>query len=274
MTTQPVKKEESMEEKNTRTHSIFEDPAIAEAAKDDPVVRFISRNWKTVIGALMAVALSMVAYNSFKNTAEQKRATATQTLMDIQQGYKAITEKQQELTTLTKDHSSETDPKKKEQVQQKIDAATKELNQLRDRTTLVVDSLKSPRPFDMLAQLYRGLIAARFGDYAITQGVLSSTSWEAVGASDSAERMVAEFAVLGLARSLVDAPNSREPVMGALGNLASKGTFAAVQAAVTLATIASTPEEKVKAREVVGEVSRRFPAQEKFLAPAREQVAL
>ena len=222
MTTQSVKEEKSMEEKNTRMHSIFEDPAIADAAKDDPVVRFISRNWKTVIGALIAVALSMIAYNSFKSTAEQKRATATQTLMDIQQGYKAITEKQQELTTLTRALSTETDPKQKEEAQQKIDASTKELNQLRERTMLVVDSLKSPRPFDMLAQLYRGLIAARFGDYVTTQGVLSSTSWESVGAEDSAERMAAEFAVLGLARSLVDAPNSGDVVRSTLTTLASK----------------------------------------------------
>jgi hypothetical protein len=215
----------------------------------------------------------MIAYNSFKSTAEQKRATATQTLMDIQQGYKAITEKQQELTTLTRALSTETDPKQKEEAQQKIDASTKELNQLRERTMLVVDSLKSPRPFDMLAQLYRGLIAARFGDYVTTQGVLSSTSWESVGAEDSAERMAAEFAVLGLARSLVDAPNSGDVVRSTLTTLASKGSFAAVQSAVALATNAATPDDKAKAREVVDQVAKRFPAQEKFLAPAREQVA-
>ncbi len=273
MTTQSVKEEKSMEEKNTRTHSIFEDPAIAQAAKDDPVVRFISQNWKTVIGALIAVALSMIAYNSFKSTAEQKRASATQTLIDIQQGYKAITDKQESLTTLAKELLVESDPKKKDELQQKIDADTKELNQLRDRTTLVIDSLKSPEPFDMLAQMYRGLMAARFGDYATTEKILSATSWEAIGSPDSAERMAAELAALGLARSLVDAPSSGEMVKSALTNLASKGSFAAAQAAVTLATIAVTPDDRAKAREVIDGVSRRLPSQEKFLAPAREQIA-
>jgi hypothetical protein len=193
--------------------------------------------------------------------------------MDIQQGYNSITEKQQELSTLTKNLAGETDPKKKEEAQQKIEAATKELNQARERTTLVVDSLKSPPPFDMLAQLYRGLIAARFGDHSVTQQVLLSTSWETIGARDSAERMAAEFAALGLARALVDVPTSSEAVRSGLANLASKGSFAAVQAAVTLATIASTPDEKAKARETIEDVARRFPAQEKFLTPAREQVA-
>jgi hypothetical protein len=274
VTIQSVKEDKSMEEKNVRSHSIFEDPAIAEAAKDDPVIRFISRNWKTVIGALVAIALSMVAYNSFKATAAQKRGAATQTLLDIQQGYKAIVQKQQDVATLKKELETETDNEKKEQSQGKIDSTTKELEQLRERTTLIVDSLSSPKPFDVLAQMYRGLIAARFADYATTQKVLASTSWEAVGADGSAERMAAELVALGLSKSLVDAPEAEGIVKDTLASLASRGNYSAVQAAVSYATVATTPEEKSKARDMIAQVAQRFPAQEKFLAPAREQLGM
>jgi hypothetical protein len=195
-------------------------------------------------------------------------------LIDIQTGYKAIVQKQQELTTLTRELSAESDAKKKEEAQQKVDAGTKDLKQLHDRTKLVIDSLNSPKPFDTLAQLYRGLIAARFGDYPTTQSVLASTAWETIGSADSAERMAAEFAVLGLSRALVDAPDSAALVKNILSNLAAKGNYASVQAALTLATVASTPEEKASALNLLNDVSKRFPTQEKFLAPARERVGV
>jgi hypothetical protein len=273
VTTRSINEDKAMEEQaHTRTRNIFEDPAIADAAKDDPVVRFISQNWKTVVGALVAVALSMIAYNGFQTTAEQKRAVATQTFLEIQNSYRSIVAKQKERAGLTGELANEKDAKKKGELEQKIADADNELKQLRDRTSLVITALNSPKPFDMLSQMYRGLLAARFGDYATTEAALTSTSWEAIGAADSAERMAAEFAALGLARALMDAPASVGAAQDALVRLASKGNFAAVPAGLALSITATTPEEKGQAVKILDELSNKFPAQQKFLTPALEQV--
>jgi|GEM_PF-1728951 len=273
VTTSSINEDKAMEEEaHTPTRNIFEDPAIAEAAKDDPVVRFISQNWKTIVGVLVAVALSMIAYNGFQTTAEQKRAVATQTFLEIQSAYRSIVEKQRDLGGFRGELINEKDAKKKGELEQKIAEADKELQQLRERTSLVIAALNSPKPFDMLSQMYRGLLAARFGDYATTEAALTSTSWEAIGAADSAERMAAEFAALGLARALVDAPASAVNVKDALVKLASKGNFAAVQAGLTLSMTATTPEEKGQVSKILDELSNKFPSQQKFLAPAQEQV--
>lgn len=263
-----------MEEKNVRTHSIFEDPAIADAAKDDPIVGFISRHWKTVIGSLVAVALSMVAYDRFKDTAEHKRAVATERLLDIQQSYRAIIQRQTQIASLKRELAAEGDITKKEGIQQTVDTNTKELNQLRERTTLAIESLSSPKPFDALAQLYRGLVAARFEDYETTRSILTASSWEQVGASNSAERMAAEFAVVGLAKALVDSRDSVALAREALMKVASKGDFAAVQAALALAAVASTTEEQQQVQSIIDELSKRFPTQEKFLSSARERIGM
>ena len=263
-----------MQEDKARAHSIFEDPAIAEAAKNDPFVRFVSRNYRSLLAGLIAVGLSILAYNGFQTTAEQKRANATQALIEIQQGYDELVTKQRELQALRDQELGQADSAKKEELKKTIESAGKDVEDGRARLKLMVDALSSPQPFDVLAKMYKGLVSARTGDMDSAYGVLESVNWESVGADNSPERMSAELVTLALARALMDSPSHVAKTKEILAGLARKGSSAAVQAAVAFASIAGTADERAQAKELIDSVAVRFPSQEKFLQSALDRLAV
>jgi len=252
--------------------NIFEDPAIADAAKTDPVVRFMSTYWKPVMGALIAVALGMIAYNKIKETSAQKRAAATQTFNELREQYNTMVTKQEEAKTLERALSSKTGSEKDDSAK-KIDELKKETEQLWEKVKLRADALESPAPFDILGRLYKGMAAARMNDYDAAESALIKTPWEISGRPGSGERMVAELATLGLARSLLDSEKHSVAAKGALKGLAERGDFAAVGAVSSLASVVSTDEEKKAVRDLAEKIKSRLPAQEKFLSEATERVA-
>jgi hypothetical protein len=253
----------------TPTKDIFEDPAIAAAAQNDPFSRFVVEHWKRIAGALVAVALGIIAFNAVSTTREQKRAAATALFGQVRDQYQEIIKKKGELTELKSSLAGKSDADKKS-VEEKITAADSELNSLRDKAKLMVASLDSPPPFDILGRLYGGLIASQFGDFEVTRAALIATSWERVGSNGSAERMAAELAALGLAKGLSESPTHLGTAKDALTTLAEKGEFSAVPAAQALAALAATAEDKEKVRKLLSTLEGRFPSQSKFITEARE----
>ncbi|MCW5155910.1 hypothetical protein B7L08_037550, partial [Burkholderia cenocepacia] len=76
--------------------NLFEDPAISEAAADDPVVKFLAEYWKPVLASLVAAGLVMIAYNKITETAIQKRASATQEFGALREQYDQLVVKVKE----------------------------------------------------------------------------------------------------------------------------------------------------------------------------------
>jgi hypothetical protein len=249
---------------------IFEDPNISAAAQGDPVAKFIAQNYKPILITLIAVALGMLAYNSFKATAEAKRAAATQLFTEIRENYVGIVQKQDEL--MKAKSAVPADDKAKADAQQKTEALQRDIDQLRQKTKLMIDSLDSPKPFDLLARLYGGLIAARFKEYDAVNAALTNITWQTVGRAGSPERFVAELATLGLAKALLGSDKDRGAAREALVSLAERGEFAAVQAVMALASSSSTPDDQNQARTLIDTVRQRFPSQEKFLKQAEDDL--
>ncbi len=245
------------EGKNSR--NIFQDPALSEAAKNDPFARFVAKNWVSILVTLGAIAFIIMAYNRFTVTQEHKRAELTQSVRDIQDNYDLLLERQGELASL----KSETKPAADSAT--KIEALTKEVETLKERTTLKIDALERSGSFVSIAQLYRGLIAARFGDLEKTQSVLAATSWEQAGPEGSSERFTAELATYALAKSLLDSEAHAAVAKAALVSLAERGTIAAPQAVQALATVAKSDEEKAQVKSLADNVSKRLPSQQKFI---------
>lgn len=250
----------------TSPRNIFEDPAIAEAAKNDAFVRFVVRHWLSALVTLAVIAGSIIAYDIFTTTAEQKRADATARLGEIQETYQELVTKQGEVASLRTELQKSSDQKAKDETSSKLDSATKEVEQLHVKIGLMIAALDSPKPFDMLASLYKGLVAGRFGDYATTKLMLSADAWEQAGKPGTPERTVAEVVALGLAKMLAESDENRATAKETLQGLASRGTFVAVEAVQALSLLAETPEEKAEVSALVTDVKKRFPAQEKYLA--------
>ena len=270
MTTTAPKHEQQAS--TTTSRNIFEDPAISEAAKNDAFVRFIARNWRSALLTLVVVAGAMVAYNLFTTTAAQKRGDATARLSEIQDTYKAIVTKQDELESVRTEQQKSSDQKAKDEAGAKLEAGSKELEQLREKISLMIAALESPHPFDTLANLYRGLVAGRFRDYETTNSILVSNSWEKAGKEGSPERSIAEVVALGLAKTLVESDAYRQTAKQTLQALAERASFVAVEAVDALSLLATTPEEKASVAGLIAEVKKRFPVQEKYLSDATARV--
>ena len=245
--------------------NIFEDPAISEAAKNDAFVRFVVRYWRAGLLTLAVIAGSIIAYDIFTTTAEQKRADATARLSEIQDTYQEIVTKQGEEEGWRTDLQKASDPKAKDDITTKLDATTKEVERLRTKIGSLIDETNSPKPFDILGGLYKGLVAGRFRDFETTKAMLAADTWEQSGEPGSPERSIAEVAALGLAKMLAESGEYRATAKEALKGLASRGSFVSVEAVRALSSLASTPEEKAEVGTVVAEVKNRFPKQVKYL---------
>ena len=273
MSTLSVQEKSKRAEDSRPNRNIFQDPAIAEAGKNDPFVRFVARNWRIILVALVSIGLSMIAYNRFMATAEQRRADATQLLLDVQGGYQDLIDKQEALATLKSAERVATDPKERIAAADKVKSQTEEIRRLQEKLGHMLVGLDSPSHFGLLGDFYKGLLAARFGDFSATQTALGSTNWEQVGKPDSPERFAAEFVTFGLAKALVDSDQHIDSAKAALTALADRGSFSAAQAVDVLAILATSSEEKEKVRGLIHGVEQRFPAQQKFLTDAAERVA-
>jgi hypothetical protein len=274
VTTAPISEQEQTSATSSTGRSIFEDPAIGEAAKNDAFVRFVAQNWKSLLLTLVAVGAAMVGYNVFTTTALEKRARATTILAGIQESYEQLREKQESLEKLKVDQQSAKDEAAKKTATDSLESTTKELTEARTKLSLMIDSLDSPPPFDNYATLYRGLLAGRFGDYAAVEKVLAAApSWEAIDDVRSSKRYIAETVTLGLAKTLAQSETHQTAAKERLKSLAAGGEFLAVDALAALSLLEATPEESAALKASLDSLRTKFPSQSKYLDLIAERLA-
>ena len=266
MSTTPVTNEQSQREKpRAPSRNLFEDPAIAAAAQNDPFARWVVKHWRTIVVVLLALGASMLGYNRFTTVALEKRSAATAVLSSVQESYHQLVTKEEVLVTLRAEEAVQADAAEKAKITAKIDTTSKEVDQLKDKVTLMVESLDSSAPFNTLKELYRGLLAARLKNYDKTRDALANSSWEQIGKPESSERFMAELLSFGLARALIDSDAHRALAREQLVKLAERGSFAAVPAANTLVMIAVSEPEKAQAQQLAEALRVKYPSQQRFL---------
>jgi hypothetical protein len=207
----------------------------------------------------------MMGYNRFTTVALEKRSAATAVLNSVQESYQQLVVKDEALVTLRADEAAQTDPAEKAKITAKVEATAREVDQLKDKVTLMVESLDSSAPFNTLKELYRGLLAARLKNYDKTQSALANASWQQVGKPESSERFMAELLAFGLARALIDSDAHRAFAREQLVLLAQQGSFVAVPAATTLSLIAVSDAERTQAQQITSTLRSKFPSQQRFL---------
>jgi hypothetical protein len=259
--------------KSSTGRSIFEDPAIAEAGKNDPFVRFVQSNWRSLLLLLVAVGFAMVGYNIFSTTALEKRARATTMLIDIQESYRSLSEQQDNLKKLKDARDAASDDEARKRSSEAVDKASKELSDARSKLGLMIDSLDSPHPFDSYATLYRGLLAARFGEVEkVEEELKKAPSWEAIDDVRSSRRFIAETVNLGLLRGLSQSDQRSASVRERLKDLAERGEYLAVDALAVLIAQTTAREERLKLAELIDTTRQRFPSRSKELDLLKERL--
>ena len=266
MSTTPVTNDPSQRETpRPAARNLFEDPAIAMAAQNDPFARWVVKHWRTIVVVLLAIGAGILGYDRFTTVALEKRSNATAVLNSVQESYHQLVTKEEALISLRAEEATQTDSAEKAKISSKIETTTKEVDQLKDKVTLMVESLDSSAPYSTLRDLYRGLLAARVKNYDKTQSALASVSWEQVGKPESSERFMAELLAFGLARALIDSDAHRDFARGQLVRIAEQGSFVAVPAANTLIMIAVTEPEKAQAQQLADTLRAKYPSQQRFL---------
>lgn len=257
MTSAPLRSD--MEQHQPQTNKdIFQDPTLQEAMKTDAFARFILKHWKSLLGVLIAASLAMVAANIFVTTATTKRAGATAQLLEVQRSYRSIIETQDSLSEMRANPS--TDTEKQKETLEKIATLEKELAESRTKLALMIDSLESPDPFPVLANLYRGLMASRFDDTAELAKTLDEIDgWKSVE-RESPERYVAELAALGIGRAALQTETLRKRGEEALKELASEGSRVGVDALVTLSYVTTEPTAKAALKPIYDSIKGNNPS--------------
>ena len=274
MTTAPIQEPAEISPSQRPTKNIFEDPAIQEAAKNDPFTRFIVTNWKSVLLMLAAIGVAMVAYSSYTTTALNKQAAATAQLAGIQQSYKALIDSQDDLAKSQTELAATTDESKKGTLSSAIATKSKEIEESKSKLNLAIDSLATEQPFGTLAHLYRGLVAGRFQDFeAVAREMAAIPAWSSIDDQTSSSRFVAETAALGLVKSLAQSDGHRQQAKKQLQALAENGAYVAVEAVGALASLTTTAEEVASTKQLIDGVRTRFPAQEKYLEEVSESLS-
>ncbi len=239
--------------------NIFQDPAIEEAARNDPFARFVLKNGVSILVSLGAIAFVILAYNRFTTTQEHKRAELTQSVRDIQDSYSQLVERREEVAKL------QFDTKPAPDATGKVQEINREMEMIKERTNLKIDALEKSGSFVAVAQLYRGLIAAQFADFEKVNATLMSTEWEQAGAVGSSERFTAELAAYALAKSLLDSKAHIAAARAALVSLAERGGLVAPQAVQALGASAKNDEERAQIKALAESVAKRLPSQQKFV---------
>ena len=269
----PKRDQESAESSTRARRNIFEDPAIVEAGKNDPFIRFVSANWRLLLAVLVAIGLGIVGYSQVTATTLQKQADGTRVLRGVQQAYQEIIEEREVLVAAQAEERAAKDDKTRAEAAERAKKSSENLQRKEDRLLAKATELETMPSFAPFSSLYRGLVAAQRGDFGSVQAALAAQAWETVGKSGSPERAAAELSALGLAKALSDSDQYLDPARLALKALAERGDFAAVRAADAFAVLATTPEEKAQAKALIGLLQSRMPSQQKLLIDASERLS-
>ena len=81
----------------------------------------------------------------------------------------------------------------------------------------------------------------------------------------SADRLIAELEALAYARAVLDSKTQAAEALSILKDLAASGAYAHTSAALTIAAVAKTAEERAAALELLTEVQRGHPEQSGLL---------
>jgi hypothetical protein len=273
VSTLPRQHDQSSEVSGRPRKNIFEDPAIVEAGKNDPFIRFVSANWRLLLVTLVAIGFGIVAYSQFSKAAQQKSADSTRILRQVHEAYQEVLDQRAKLAAAEAGQRVATDDKARAEAAESAKKSAEAAKQQEDRLLSMLSDLEATPSFSAIAGLYRGLVAAGRADYAAVQAALAANSWETVGKPGSPERAAAELASLGLAKALSDSSEHLSEAKSALKQLAERGEFAAARAVDAFVSLATSQEDKDQAKSLIQAVQGRMPAQQKILSEASERLA-
>jgi len=264
-------------EHSSSDHRIFQDPAIEQTVAEDPLFKFLQKWWKNMLVIGLAVFAIVYGKQVFQDTYEASMRRAAGVYGNMRQEYLQYVDLQQQVAALqatTDEESKSTEKTNSEDTGAEESESAKKLKeltqQLQDSSTRLggyLNALRSERePYSIFASLYSGLLAIHRKDIATARKELAQFDWRSITAEDGSERFYAELASSSLSRALLDQETTVSEGIAILAQLAQDGMYFHVSSALTLASIASTEEEKEQARLVLQDISEKHPEQAELVS--------
>lgn len=231
---------------------IFEDPVIARAAQEDPVVIFFARWWKHLFVAVVALAAAAYARNTYRHTLMASKEQASEVFAKAREHYETFKKAETRIAVakLEKKEQGELAALEK----QSADA----LSTLRQQLTVLKDTLE---PYSTLGRIYEGLVAIESGDIAAARSALKQFERENLGGVDADERLYVEGAMLALGKGLLGKPETQKEGIDILKRIVQEGQSAHVVAGLAIARVAGSDQEKSEAKVLLEQLKQKHPEQ-------------
>lgn len=260
---------------SNRSHSLFEDPAIAQAATEDPFVRYMSKNWRKVLTTVIVLALGWYGYTSFLATQQNKQAALSQLASSVRDAYQVFATDEAAYRKAKSELDKNKDEAKKAELTKKLEEAEATKTSSKEKVTRIIQALgdADTRPYPQVVGLYKGLVALKSGELETAKSTLGQDLWNNKNIPlDSPERFFGELGALSLARTFLDTDGKEGEAKEILFKLAENGTISAVPAGLALEAVVADGKERERLVLALESIKTREPEQEKFLTEALERL--
>lgn len=231
---------------------IFEDPVIARAAQEDPVVIFFAKWWKHLFVAVIALAAAAYARNTYRQTLQASKEEASEIFAKAREHYETFKKAETRISVakLEKKEQGELGALEK----QSADA----LGTLRQQLVVLKDTLE---PYSTLGRIYEGLVAIESGDIAAARTSLKQFERGSLATLSPDERLYVEGAMLALGKGLLAKAETQKEGVDILKRIVQEGESAHVVAGLAIARVASSDEEKSEAKILLEQLKQKHPEQ-------------
>ncbi|MFM1847557.1 MAG: hypothetical protein RL417_1031 [Pseudomonadota bacterium] len=263
-------------------HDIFTDPALQQSLKEDPVFRFLQRNWRQVLLVVGCVVALVYARQVFQDTRVADMERSADIFNRARTEYEQIVSLERQLgdarKRLAESEKIAAAPKDGVKKDEKVDSTPatrvadleKQVGDSRRRIEGHLGALADARsPYRELGVLYKGLLARETAEAGKSVAAMRGAFGIESGVPTLGDKpaLPVELQVMALARTLIDSPETRGDGVAALGELAARGVYTRVSAGLALAQIANSEAERESARKLLEGILTAQPEQESFIAP-------
>lgn len=265
------------------TEAFLKETGISERIAEDPLLRFIGKYWQHVVFLVAACVIISYAFQAFQSTRENSLKTASERYARVRSEFTQLEQLDRDIAKLRIEVAKEPLASSSSQgvapagqggatVSEKatrLAEKEKKRGEAQARFDQTLQALAdSKEPYKRIAKLY-GILSQRLGGAGAPAGAVAASpldvgvlaTWEQSGGPTSAERFFGELEALIVARALLDVPERLGEGVAALKALATRGSVARVSAAISLAQLAQSPNERAEARTLLEAIRTQQPEQ-------------
>lgn len=260
---------EHKEQENTG-HDIYTDPALVRSEERDPFFDYLLKNWRQLLVVAVVVFGFYYVYTRYEQTQVESRIASADLFIKVQESARELASAEDSIARLTlsaKDKEPSEVATEKERLEKNLAEAREKFNQ---RLSALSDGRA---PYVYLGDIYRGLNALRVGDTASARTTLGQVITALDSKTDQGSEFITEMAKFSLAKALVDESSSYSEGREMLQKLATAGKYFNAAAALTLARVSSSDEEKGQALTIMQELTLKYPEQSDLLAEEIERLS-